>query len=101
MGNELWSMDEPTISGIKEATADEDFSIYPNPSSSFITIGTRNAMPVSIRIYDINGQLLLDEKQPANNRLDVSHFTSGVYIAEVSHDFSDGSAPQRLKWVKM
>ena len=83
MGNELWSMDEPNISGIKETSPEAGFSIYPNPAASVITIDANGAWPVSISIYNINGQLAKEIKNPQYNTIDVSGFASGLYFVKL------------------
>lgn len=87
-----------TLTGITEVEALLNaFKLTPNPSSSAITISTNGVAIESIGIYNTAGQLLLLNKQPLNNTIDISSLSSGVYIAEIKT--KEGSAMKR--WVKM
>jgi Secretion system C-terminal sorting domain len=59
------------------------FSIYPNPTTSSIIIGTQTQFNISI--YDILGKLVLSsENNLPNSEIDLSKFQKGVYIAKVT-----------------
>ena len=57
-----------------------DLSIFPNPTSSFLTIQSNNLIsPISI--YDITGKLVLQNKGNSNEIiLDISNLNSGLYF---------------------
>ena len=57
---------------------------YPNPFDHFYFI--ENNFPSDLKIYDINGRILLSKKlEIGNNKIDVSKFSSGFYIFKISH----------------
>jgi hypothetical protein len=57
-----------------------DLSIFPNPTSSFLTIQSNNLIsPISI--YDITGKLVLQNKGNSNEIiLEISNLNSGLYF---------------------
>ena len=58
---------------------------YPNPFDHFYFI--ENNFPSDLKIYDINGRILLSKKlEIGNNKIDVSKFSSGFYIFKISHN---------------
>ena len=57
-----------------------DLSIFPNPTSSFLTIRS-NKLISPISIYDITGKLVLQNKRNSNEIiLDISNLNSGLYF---------------------
>ena len=61
-----------------------DVSIYPNPTSDFITVNVQNES--SIRIVDISGKELINETIIDSKMIDVSIFDSSVLFVELSSD---------------
>jgi len=73
------------ITGIKENSYSSDFTIYPNPTTGFITINTKQIAPSqnnSIKIYDVTGKLI--EILPAKNgtalKYNIGYLDNGVYF---------------------
>ena len=58
-------------------------SIYPNPTSCFITINIPNES--LIRIIDITGKVLLEDTVINSKSLDLSHYNSTVLFVEISN----------------
>lgn len=58
----------------------QSLSIYPNPTSSTITINTDEIIE-SIRIYNLNGQLVKFIAQSDKN-IDIQDLTKGLYLIE-------------------
>lgn len=56
--------------------------IYPSETSDFINI--ENPSDEAIAVYDTNGRLLLNSK--SQDKIDVSHFASGIYIVKSQQD---------------
>jgi hypothetical protein len=92
--------------GINENNAEENHvRVFPNPSSSSITIElekTLNESELQINIYDISGRLLKSEQSLlAGNNLqytvDISTFSTGVYMIEI---IGDEKSLARCKFVK-
>ena len=84
--------------GTEELDADKmKVELFPNPATSQLTINLGGLQAEQVSIYSVDGKLVSETKQPANNRIDIINLDSGVYIAEVKV----GDAVQRVRWVKM
>lgn len=76
-----------TVTGLVENNGANDFSIYPNPATSNITIASSTNKNVeNIKVYSILGKTLIN--QSANNsskyELDISNLITGIYFIEVT-----------------
>mgnify|MGYP000704362616 FL=1 len=63
------------------------FTIYPNPTSNFLTIEFADEMPKTILIQDVLGKKVF-ERNVTNDtglRLDVTHLSHGVYYLSVDN----------------
>lgn len=79
------------ITSVENLTNDEIFTIYPNPSSSHITIELPNTPQKNavIAIYNINAQQMLTSKITAQKTVvDVSGLSPGFYFIEVADNRS-------------
>jgi hypothetical protein len=68
-------------------TAIEDISalgivVFPNPTQNILTIETR--LQIKIEVYDIMGQLLIEEKN--TKRLDLSNLANGMYNLSIIYN---------------
>lgn len=60
------------------------FDIYPNPSSTTVTLSTGNSfLKLPICIYDITGKKINDTKETDDRKiiLDISNYQKGIYVA--------------------
>ncbi|MCL2311083.1 MAG: T9SS type A sorting domain-containing protein [Firmicutes bacterium] len=72
---------KPCNIGIKENNLlNNSVLLYPNPVSNILHIETNNAVIPEIKIYSIQGVLLINTK---GKQIDVSSLPSGIYIAEI------------------
>ncbi|TDR25725.1 T9SS type A sorting domain-containing protein [Flavobacterium cheniae] len=98
-----WTNLTITLTGVSETPASNDdfvsstFNVYPNPSSSLVTISGNN-MPIrKIGIIDINGRAIRTEiPSIASNEmtLDISSLNTGVYFLVI--DTEQGNAVKKL-----
>jgi serine protease AprX len=69
----------------------QDFMVYPNPSNGVLNIFSKveNSF-LEVKIYDVNGRLLLSEKtiDGANISLNIEGFQVGSYFYEVKNEKS-------------
>ena len=74
--------------GLNEQMDDSDFLVYPNPTSSNLTIQLPTNDNWTVRLYNMNGQLVSTEKINGNNRLDLNlqNFTSGLFTVQAMND---------------
>ncbi|MES2810610.1 MAG: T9SS type A sorting domain-containing protein [Bacteroidota bacterium] len=86
------------FSGVEEIDlSSKVMELFPNPTTYQLNINLGNFQAEHVSIYNTDGQLLTDIKQPANNNIDVSNLATGVYIAEVKVK----GVLQRVRWTKM
>lgn len=61
-----------------------EFSVYPNPISSFLQIEFSQQLNGHLYIYNYQGQLLLDQKfESSKERLDLENLNSGTYLLKI------------------
>ncbi|MFK8044610.1 MAG: DNRLRE domain-containing protein [Crocinitomicaceae bacterium] len=61
-----------------------EFSIFPNPSSNSIQIKTNGSLDYKLQIYDSRGRLILNSDFNESEIVDVSQFSTGVYMVNLS-----------------
>lgn len=54
--------------------------IYPNPTSSIITISTNNAIPIEVALFNVLGEKILTTNQPT---IDLSDKANGIYFFHI------------------
>ena len=62
------------------------FSVYPNPAKDFLTIDARNINISSVNVFNVLGTKVLERKELADNQLDVSSLSNGIYFLKISAD---------------
>jgi len=60
-------------------------AMYPNPSKDFITISGLYEKS-TITIYDLNGKMVLQEKNYLNGTIDISNLRSAIYMVKIASD---------------
>ena len=81
-----WADVTPAVALSSNQFDANSFNVYPNPTNTgFVNLSSKNNSKMSVRVFDLLGKQVLD-KTISNNTLDVSGFTSGVYIIKVSQD---------------
>ncbi len=74
-----------------------DFSVYPNPAQTEITINVKNGSDYVVNISDLAGRLTLSKSITAGeNKISVESFNSGVYLIEVIDQQNGKSQLKRL-----
>lgn len=64
-----------------------NFAVYPNPASNFVTISSELSVDATYEISDINGKLLLNGKVENNREIDISQLQSGFYLINISSEY--------------
>ncbi|OEK09885.1 hypothetical protein A8C32_10270 [Flavivirga aquatica] len=59
-----------------------DITISPNPTTDFVNIKGENDSKFNVKILDLSGKLILNEKQI--NKINISHLANGIYILKTS-----------------
>ncbi|KAF2514085.1 T9SS type A sorting domain-containing protein [Flavobacterium zhairuonense] len=86
-GNEVVLSNEDFI---KE---NKSFSLWPNPVKNTLNINSLNESNYSVKIYDLLGRLIYT-KENVNTSIDVSSFTSGLYLIKIKAE--NGEASQKF-----
>jgi hypothetical protein len=77
---------------VEEFEADNNFVIFPNPSTGVFNIKTTTVNKFNINVYDVTGKVILQQNnvRPDNNTyaLDISEYASGVYFLNISTETS-------------
>ena len=99
-GSELWVLNGVSA-GVEDITADFTMHIYPNPTSTSLTVELNNARLLNskLTIFDIQGkQILNTEAQDLKTTFDVSLLQQGVYIIKCD---KEGEKSYVKRFVKM
>ena len=63
------------------------FSIYPNPTSDYLSINSITNNPYQIHLFDTNGKLILEKVDlQQNTRIDIHNFPSGIYFIQIQQE---------------
>ena len=86
--DDVYVSTSPPVS-ITEAPNQNIVTFYPNPARDYLHIEDENLKPVHIAIYNINGNLLINEAIAGNyNRIDLRNLPAGFYfISMKQQDF--------------
>lgn len=86
------------LSKVEDISSEKWVSIYPNPIQSFVTFKAAKPHQSDLRIYDMQGKLLLNNKWSTPTlELDISHLPAGAYFYVVQN----GGGLESGKLVKM
>ncbi len=86
INNTLISISEGNITSTANYINDKRISVYPNPSVNQITIeigGERTINESTITILDMQGHVKWKQNSQGKETIDVSGFTSGIYVLKV------------------
>ncbi len=72
---------------VGELNRNHIFSIYPNPSTDYITILSENDRPSTVTISDMSGRVIKrDYFHTKNKVIDISQLSNGLYLITVAAD---------------
>ncbi|MFZ9848103.1 MAG: glycosyl hydrolase family 18 protein [Flavobacteriales bacterium] len=75
----------PTTTSQQELEAQKPIKLFPNPASDFINLDGTNLLGETVKVYDISGQILLQQTITNNTvTMDISSLSSGLYFVQVS-----------------
>jgi len=83
--------DASQVTGIFESVVSDNFSIYPNPASTSLTIMSQNELNGIglIQIFSLDGRICFAEKAASGSTrylLDINHLSSGSYLLSITHE---------------
>jgi len=85
--NSLVAISEGLPTSTVEYQPGSEIKVYPNPASNYINIDINNSPEnsiSSIKIYNNQGQIVLNQLMNQEDRIDVSRFNNGIYILEAA-----------------
>lgn len=60
--------------------------VYPNPAQDFVYIAVDGANEFRIKVYDMNGKLLAEERATGSTQLNLGQLINGMYIVSLERD---------------
>lgn len=63
----------------------KNFKMYPNPVEDVLHFSIKNSVIEQIKFIDMNGRIVKEARGHLDN-LDVSNFTSGIYLLQIKTD---------------
>jgi hypothetical protein len=69
---------------VKTIKSNLGLSVYPNPAENTLTIATNSFQEGNLKITDVLGKVILEEKFIADKKIDVSSFKNGVFLAIIN-----------------
>jgi len=83
--NKVYSYASPL--SIKSINNEDNFEIYPNPTTDAITIELDNSEKSTISIININGQEMITKQVTGNKtNINISALPKGIYLVKVAND---------------
>lgn len=81
---------------VNDFLSNKEFYMYPNPSSSTITLKLKKSDNAKIRIFNAKGQLTKQVSISDHHQLDISNLENGIYF--ISLDKNTSSAHKFIKY---
>ena len=85
------TLEDVTSSSIETYDENAKIFIYPNPTSDKLNMASEVEQQVMVRIFSLNGQVLMQQQMSTSESIDVSSLAKGIYIIkinETSYKFS-------------
>lgn len=64
----------------------ENIVVYPNPAQTYVRIAGIETSMVNVKIFSVNGQLLLQKECDSNEQIDISSLNSGLYFININNN---------------
>ncbi|MGE0076386.1 MAG: endonuclease [Bacteroidales bacterium] len=78
-------------------TNENEFTLYPNPASDFITIGANNCSNMKYSIVDITGKVIANGDLNNSKQISISSLVKGLYFVKIT---DDKGANHTMKFLK-
>ncbi|MEA3446863.1 MAG: C10 family peptidase [Bacteroidota bacterium] len=80
----MWKW-EPTVTSVPQVKDKENsFTVYPNPTEGTVRL-TGIKEKTSVKLYNITGRLLTEKEVYNDCTLDLSNFSTGIYLIELNN----------------
>lgn len=78
--------DVTEIVGIKQVSALDNLSIYPNPATNVVYLRFAFSATYSITLKDLQGRIMHSSSVNANTQIDLRSYAKGIYVLEIAAD---------------
>ena len=95
-GEETWGT-PLTLTNIKNETANNRLSIFPNPAKDKIEISFEKCQKVNIEIFELTGKLILSEIIQTNEEFNINNLNSGIYLIKITDEESNSFTNKLIK----
>lgn len=92
-----FEVDPNSTSSLEDLQKPATISLFPNPTTDILTIQTNTFDPILIRVYSINGQLLVQSIVKKEAAIDLQLFEKGIYLIELQEENGNKSIQRILK----
>ncbi|OYU97627.1 MAG: hypothetical protein CFE21_04865 [Bacteroidetes bacterium B1(2017)] len=75
---------DPTYTGLEDMGNSLNFSVYPNPAFSSITISSQESEPMQIELIDLQGKIVLNQEILGSAQVNLGALTQGIYLLRAS-----------------
>lgn len=85
VSNNMGALDYSATLTIEGNYSVNHFELYPNPATQgYVVIRNSSNETIAVSLYDVIGNLVLRENKLADNVLDISRVSSGMYLMQIS-----------------
>lgn len=78
-----------------EKTNKQDFTVYPNPATDFVTIKLNSPEAQTVHVFDILGNEKLAQTVRSGDQVDVRDLAKGIYVLRLDGDTSFSKVIQK------
>lgn len=89
--------EDPTVN-IDEENLNDDFVVYPNPTTNTIYFKNNNSNNSSyhIQLIDVYGKVITETEASISNKIDVSNISNGIYIVRFTNNNTNKTALKKV-----
>ena len=74
-----------TTLGINQTSINLELSIYPNPTTGYLTLKTKKSENISYQLFNLQGKLIKDKKVTKNNtNIQMNELPKAIYLLKVA-----------------
>lgn len=70
----------PELVNTNSTLVEDLFTVYPNPTANFCQINTESTKTLDVKVYDVQGRVLIQDKCTNSSRLDLTNLVAGSYV---------------------
>jgi hypothetical protein len=72
------------FTNIKKLSGQNKFRLYPNPSSSYLTIDSPKYLKTDLTLFSVDGATKLFTENYGGQKIDISNLHDGLYFVELN-----------------